>query len=132
MPVPAGSRVRARFTPAVGADGRPAYGVYRSQVVWQRPDRPALQRDLGPDLEISLNQLPAGTTGPAVKLAYYVDAAGNPSACTPLPDSATQPRQLVEAACTALFARLGREPVTLRGAAVTAVKTAAVKVSASK
>lgn len=123
---------RARFTPAVGADGRPAYGVYRSQVVWQRPDRPALQRDLGPDLEISLNQLPAGTTGPAVKLAYYVDAAGNPSACTPLPDSATQPRQLVDAACTALFARLGREPVTLRGAAVTAVKTAAVKVSASK
>jgi TonB family protein len=123
---------RAKFTAAAGADGRPAYGVYRSQVVWQRPDRPALQRELGPDLEISLNQLPAGTTGPGVKLAYYVDAAGNPSACTPLPDSAAQPRQLVDVACSALFGKLAREPVTARGAAVAAVKTAAVTVTAPK
>ena len=123
---------RARFTPAIGADGQPTYGVYRSQVVWARPDRPALQRDLGPDLEISLNQLPAGTTGPAVKLAYYVDAAGNPSACTPLADSAAQPQQLVDVACQALFGQLAHEPVTARGAAVAAVKTAAVKITAPK
>ena len=123
---------RAKFSAAAGADGRPAYGVYRSQVVWARPDRPAVQRELGPDLEISLNQLPAGTTGPGVKLAFYVDAAGNPSSCTPLPDSAAQPRQLVEVACTALFGQLPREPVTARGAAVAAVRTAAVKVTAPK
>jgi TonB family protein len=123
---------RARFTPALGADGRPTYGVYRSQVVWARPDRPALQRELGPDLEISLKQLPAGTTGPAVKLAYYVDSAGNPSACTPLADSAAQPRQLVDVACQALFGQLAHEPVTAKGAAVAAVKTAAVKVTAPK
>ena len=123
---------RARFTPAIGADGRPTYGVYRSQVVWQRPDRGALQRDLGPDLELSLNQLPAGTTGPAVRLAYYVDAAGNPSACTALPDSASQPRQLVDVACNALFGKLAREPVTAKGSAVAAVRTAAVKVTAPK
>ena len=124
---------RARFIPAVGADGRPTYGVYRSQVVWQRPDRGALQRDLGPDLEISVSQLPPGTVGPvAVKVAYAVDATGNPSACTPLADSSTQPRQLVDAACTALFQQLPREPVTAQGGAVAAVKTAAVKISGPK
>lgn len=122
---------RARFTPAVGADGRPAYGVYRSQVVWRRPDRGLLQRDLGPDLEVSVNQLPPGTVEPvAVRVAYAVDAAGTPSSCTPL-DSA-QPRRLVDAACTALFQQLPREPVTAHGAAVAAVKTAAVKVTAGK
>ena len=122
---------RARFTPAVGADGRPAYGVYRSQVVWRRPDRGLLQRDLGPDLEISVNQLPPGTVEPvAVRVAYAVDAAGNPSACTPLDNAA--PRQLVDAACTALFQHLPREPVTAHGAAVAAVKTAAVRVTAGK
>lgn len=123
---------RARFTPAIGADGQRTYGVYRSQVVWARPDRSGIQRDVGPDLEITLNQLPSGTTAAAVKLAYYVDSTGSPSACTPLPDSATQPRQLIDAACSALFAHLGREPLTMRGASVAAVKTAAVKVSASK
>lgn len=123
---------RARFRPAVGADGRPAYGVYRSQVVWQRPDRGAPQGDLGPDLEISINQLPAGATSPGVELAYFVDTAGNPSACTALPDSAAQPRALVDIACKALFDGLAREPVTARGTPVAAVKTAAVKVTAPK
>lgn len=123
---------RARFKPALGSDGRPTFGVYRSQVVWQRPDRDMPRRDLGPDLEITVNQLPAGTTGPAVNLAYHVDAQGNPSQCTPMADSATQPRQLVDVACSALFGRLAREPVTARGAAVGAVATAAVKVNAAK
>src|SRR5215213_10826957 len=34
---------RARFTPATAADGRPPYGVYRSQVVWARPARAGMQ-----------------------------------------------------------------------------------------
>jgi len=123
---------RARYTRASGPDGQSAYGVYRSQVVWQRPDRGALQRDLGPDVAITLNQLPAGMTGPAVKLAYFVDAQGSPSACTPLPDSASQPRPLVDAACQALFGKLGHEPVTSHGSAVPAVRTAAVEVTAAK
>ena len=124
---------RARFTPAIGADGQRAYGVYRSQVVWARPDRSGMQRNLGPDLEISVNQLPAGATDPAaVKLAYFVDATGNPSACTALPDSAKQPAQLVELACKALFQKLPQQPVRAHGATVAAVRTAAVKVSATK
>jgi TonB family protein len=121
---------RARFTPAIGADGQRAFGVYRSQVVWQRPDRSALQRELGPELEVSVSQLPAGTP-PAVKLAYFVDTAGNPSACTALPDSAKQPQQLIDLACQALFHQLPRQAVTANGATVAAVKTAAVKVTTS-
>lgn len=121
---------RARFTPVIGADGQRAFGVYRSQVMWSRPDRAGLQSDLGPDLEVSVNQLPAGTAGPAaVKLAYFVDAQGNPSACTALPDSAKQPKQLVDIACQALFQQLPRQAVTANGASVAAVKTAAVKVT---
>jgi TonB family protein len=124
---------RARFTPAIGPNGERAFGVYRSQVVWSRPDRAGLQRDLGPDLQISVNQLPPGATDQtSVKLAYFVDAQGSPSSCTPLPDSAKQPQDLVHLACQALFEKMGREPVTAKGAAVAAVKTAAVKVVAAK
>jgi len=124
---------RARFTPAIGADGQRAYGVYRSQVVWARPDRSGMQRNLGPDLEISVNQLPPGATeAAAVKLAYLVDATGSPSACTALPDSAAQPKPLIDLACQALFQQLPREAVTARGSIVAAVKTAAVKVIAQK
>ena len=84
---------RARFTPAIGTDGQRAYGVYRSQVVWARPDRSGMQRNLGPDLEVSVNQLPPGATGSAaVKLAYFVDATGNPSACTPCPTAQSNRR----------------------------------------
>ena len=126
---------RAKFMPAVGAGGQPAYGVYRSQVAWARPDRDrnSLQRNLGPDLEISVNQLPAGSSGPlAVKLAYFVDAQGNPSACTAMPDSAGQPQQLVDIACHALLQQVPRAPVTANGSSVAAVKTAAVKISVGK
>lgn len=124
---------RARFTPAIGTNGERAFGVYRSQVVWSRPDRAGVQRDLGPDLEISVNQLPPGAIGQtAVKLAYFVDSQGKPSACTPLPDSAKQPKQLVDLACQALFQQFPHEAVSLHGNNVPAVKTAAVKVVASK
>ena len=124
---------RARFTPAIGSDGQRAFGVYRSQVVWSRPDRAGVQRDLGPDLEISVNQLPPGSNGQtAVKLAYFVDSQGSPSACTPLPDSARQPKQLIDLACQALFQQFPHEAVSLNGNNVSAVRTAAVRVVATK
>lgn len=119
---------RARFNPAIGADGQRAFGVYRTQVVWSRPDRTGVQRDLGPDLEVSVNQLPPGTPA-AVKVAYFVDTAGNPSACTALSDSAKQPKQLIDLACQALFQHLPHEALTANGATVAAVRTAAVKVT---
>jgi TonB family protein len=124
---------RARFSPAHGPDGRPAYGVYRSQVIWTRPDRPTLQGDPGPDIEVTVAELPAGTKPPnVVKLAYYVDANGNPSSCTVLPESEKQPASLMQAACDQLFRKTGKAPVTANGSIVPAVKTAAVRFHVAK
>ena len=72
-------------------------------------------------------KLPAG-----VKLAYFVDAQGNPSECTPLPESARQPRQLIDAACSQFLAKAARTPATLNGTAVGVVRTAAVKFDTPK
>ena len=124
---------RPKFTTA-SAEGRSAYGVYRSQVVWARPDRnPNMQRDLGPDLEISVNQLPAGGGTPlGVRVAYLVDTQGNPSDCTAIGDSRGQPGAIVDLACKALLQQLPHQPVTADGATVAAVRTAAIKVTATK
>lgn len=117
---------RARFTPARGPDGAQALGTYRSMVMWRRPDQDSLQVEPGPDLEIAVSSLPAGTaTPPAVKVAYYVDAAGQPSACTVLPDSKKQPSALIDAACQQVFAKLAGAP-NASGARMPTVRTAAV------
>jgi TonB family protein len=124
---------RARFTPAYGPDGQRAYGVYRSQVVWARPDRERVQRDPGPDLEVNLSQLPAGTREPAaVKLAYFVDARGNASSCTPLAESQSQPKLLVDLGCKQVLSQLAHTPASAGGGAVASVKTAAVKFTVGK
>jgi TonB family protein len=124
---------RARFTPAYGPGGQPAYGVYRSQVVWARPDRERVQRDPGPDLEVAINQLPAGTREPAaVKLAYFVDERGNASACTPLAESQSQPKALVDLGCQQVLSRLAHVPASVGSGAVASVKTAAVKFTVGK
>jgi hypothetical protein len=62
----------------------------------------------------------------AVKLAYYVDAQGNPSSCTVLPESEHQPKALADAACSELFGKLQHTPVSAGSGNVPAVKTAAV------
>ena len=119
---------RVRFTPAVGPDGQKAFGVYRSQVVWSRPDRDFVQTDPGPDLEVTVAALPAGTAQPpAVKIAYFVDSSGAASSCTVLPESEKQPKQLLDAACAQFLAQVQRAPVSANGMSVAAVKTAAVR-----
>jgi len=119
---------RVRFMPASGPDGQHTFGVYRSQVVWSRPDRDFVQHEPGPDLEVTVAALPAGTAQPpAVKIAYFVDSNGTPSSCTVLPESAKQPKPLIDAACSQFLAQAGRAPVNANGATVAAVKTAAVK-----
>ena len=124
---------KARFSPARGPDGTPAYGVYRSQVRWSRPDRDFVQLEPGPDLEVSVAALPSGTSSPmAVKLAYFVDQQGNPSSCTPLPESVRQPKPLIDAACSELFAKVARTRVAADGQTVPTVRTAAVLFTVSK
>lgn len=123
---------RAKFSPARGPDGAAAWGVYRSQAVWVFPERKMVGANPGPDLEISLNKLPAGTSQPpVVKLAYAVDPQGNPSSCSLMRSSKPQPQQLVDVGCKQLLEGLGKQPVVSpTGQPVSAVKTAAVQFSA--
>ena len=124
---------KARFTPARGPDGTPAYGVYRSQVKWSRPDRDFVQLEPGPDLEVSVAALPSGSISPtAVKLAYFVDQQGKPSSCTPLTESQRQPKTLIDAACSQLLTKLTSSPAALKGQLVPTVRTAAVLFTVSK
>jgi TonB family protein len=125
---------RARFTPARGPGGEPAYGVYRSQAIWVIPEHSLPNTAPGPDLQVSVNKLPDGTQNPpAVQLAYMVDARGEISACSPLKGSPAQPAALVDVACRELASRLPRQPaMTTDGQAVAAVRTAAVLFTAAR
>jgi TonB family protein len=118
---------RVKFRPAKGPDGQSVWGVYRTQAVWALPER-FIDAPSPPDLEVSLNALPAGSSEPpAVKIAYAVDQMGNPSACTLMPSSLPQPGILVELACKELLGRVPRVPVIgPAGQAVPVVKTGAV------
>ena len=118
---------RVRFRPARGPEGQAVWGIYRSQAAWALPDR-TLEAPPPPDLEVSLNKLPAGALEPpAVKVAYAVDQQGNPSTCTLMPSSLKQPEVLVELACKELLGRTPKAPVIGPGGhAVPAVKTGAV------
>ena len=122
---------RAQFRPARGPEGQPAYGVYRSQAVWALPER-TIAANPGPDLEVSLNKLPAGTAEPpVVKLAYAVDTQGRPSSCTLMPSSLKQPSVLVEVGCKELLDKMAGKPVVgPAGQPVPAVSSAAVRFNA--
>ena len=113
---------RARFSPARGPDGTPVYGSYRSMVKWHRPDQDKLQVEPGPDLEVTVSALPPGTSKPAVvKLDFFVDAQGQASSCTVLPESTVQTASLVEAACKQVLTKGAPNPgnrPTVRTAAI--------------
>lgn len=119
---------RARFAPARDADGKPAYGMYRSQAVWVIPEDSLPATNPGPDLQVSINQLPDRTLDPpAVQVAYIADQEGRVSGCNLLSGSPAQPTALVEIACREVASRLSVQPVTTaRGQPVAVVRTAAV------
>jgi TonB family protein len=125
---------RARFTPARGPGGGPAYGVYRSQAIWVIPEDSLPNTTPGPDLQVSVNKLPEGTQNPpAVQLAYMVDSQGRVSACSPLKGSPAQPAPLVDVACRQIASRLTQQPaMTADGQTVPVVRTAAVLFTAPR
>jgi len=125
---------RARFTPARGPGGAPAYGVYRSQAIWVIPEHSLPNTAPGPDLQVSVNKLPEGTQRPpAVQLAYMVDSSGRISTCAGLKGSPAQPAALVDVACRELASRVPQQPaMTTDGQAVPVVRTAAVLFTAPR
>jgi TonB family protein len=124
---------RVKFRPAVNAEGQSVWGIYRSQALWAMPEH-QLRAAILPDLEVSLNELPANTVKPAaVKLAYAVDANGKPSSCTMMPDSLKQPEVLVDLGCKQLLGSRDDKPVLgPDGRPVPAVVTGAVLFKASE
>lgn len=124
---------RARFAPARGPAGEPAYGVYRSQAIWVIPEHSLPNTTPGPDLQVSVNTLPQGTQDPpAVQVAYMVDASGRISACAGLKGSPAQPAALVDVACHQIASRLPQQPaMTQDGQTVPVVRTAAVLFTAA-
>lgn len=118
---------RAKFAPAT-VDGRLVFGVYRSEAAWALPER-SVGTKAGPDLEVTLNKLPEGTLEPpVVKVAYAVDASGQPSSCVAMPSARKQPPVLVELGCRQLLESIGNSPVvSSTGQPVAAVRTGAIK-----
>jgi TonB family protein len=123
---------RAEFRPARDENNMPTWGVYRSQAVWVLPEHRMVGANPGPDLEVSLNKLPAGTVEPpVVKLAYAVDARGKPSSCSLMRTAQSQPEILVTIGCKELFEEISHTPVVGPGGQpVPAIKTAAVRFKA--
>lgn len=124
------ANMRVQFQAARGPDGQAVYGVYRSQAVWALPER-TIKANPGPDLEVNLNKLPAGTgEPPVIKLAYAVDPRGKASSCTVMPSSVKHPEILVELGCKELLSKANAPVVGPGGQPVPAVKTAAVRFNA--
>lgn len=100
---------RVRFTPAADDNGRPAYGVYRTQVRWALDPVNWAQSEVGPDLELSLSKLPEGAKAPlSVKYAVTVDASGKLTGCAPI--SELKAASLAELGCAKLKSDLRRTP----------------------
>jgi TonB family protein len=123
---------RAKFSPARGPGGAGAWGIYRSQAAWVLPEHTMQGANPGPDLEVNVAKLPAGTGDPpVVKLAYAVDTQGNASSCSLMRNAPAQPQALVDVGCQQLLQEIGKQPVVgPSGQPVPAVKTAAVKFTA--
>ncbi|MBB5712511.1 energy transducer TonB [Sphingomonas xinjiangensis] len=93
---------RARFKPAVGPDGKPAYGIYRSATSWFMADdlvrvKELIKRYPYPSA-IDLTLLTKGTKTPApIELVVSIDTTGAVTQCgTP---EATVSGNIVEVAC---------------------------------
>ena len=90
---------RAVFEKAVDDHGNPAYGIYRSAMSWSLGG-PARQLELSPDLELQINQAPAGVSLPLeFRVAYMTSATGAMSGCKVAYAAKPAPKELVDLAC---------------------------------
>ncbi len=93
---------RAAFTPARDGDGTAVPGIFRGQVNWAVDPAKFAQSEAGPDLELSLSEMPDWVEGRvSVKYALMVDATGKPTACSAL--SGDQAGVLADLGCSRLL-----------------------------
>jgi len=121
---------RARFTPAIGADGQPAYGLFRSWASWLvAEDRPTMDRflkthprpsDIDLTLLVKAAQLPA-----PLDLVVTVDPSGHVGDCQAR--GATVAVPVAQAACGQLRSQWKAVPgITAAGKAIATVQSAKV------
>lgn len=94
-------RERAIFNSPRGAHGKPVYGAFRSVVTWSiGAPNPV---GLGPDLELQINQAPAGASLPLVfPVSYLMESNGTMSDCRLSQPAPAAPQVLVDLACRTL------------------------------
>jgi hypothetical protein len=83
-------RQRAKFRPAVSANGSPAAGVYRTYVGWDVTRAPATTSHVSNAmLNLTVQNLPSGVPSPAaVRVMFAVDQQGDISSCSSEPTQA--------------------------------------------
>lgn len=114
---------RARFAPALDANGAPTYGVYRSRLNWAVDPALWAQSEVGPDFEVSLSKLPDGASGPvSMKFAVLVDAQGTPLDCRAI--TLGNSKVLGELGCAKIKQDFRRPATIETGTPVSAVRTA--------
>jgi Gram-negative bacterial TonB protein C-terminal len=105
---------RAKFWPAKWLDGSPAYGVLRVPIAWVIGG-PA-SHTYRPDMELSVNRLPAGADSPLhVGLMIAVDETGRVVGCDQALPASTQLHaktypELVSIACPQMMSRFTALP----------------------
>lgn len=113
---------KARFASALDANGAPVYGTYRSKVTWSLDPYQWGQLEAGPDVEVRLSQLPAGTVQPIdVKFAYLIDPSGRASGCTAM--GPAHSKLLDPLGCQQVAAQAQRSPSTAKAANAEVVQT---------
>lgn len=97
-------QTRARFSPAEDSSGRPAYGIFRGVITWSLGN--ATHGTLDPQLELNINQAPAGVKLPMVMtLSYWTQPDGRATDCKLGEGSADAPAELADLACKSILSQ---------------------------
>jgi hypothetical protein len=129
---------RGKYLPARWIDGSPAYGVDRVVATWRASPEAIAPKPIGPDIELAVNELPAGVSSPAgILVAVAVDEKGQLESCVADPPrwlGQPQPNAtLVQVACDEVMKNFKATPVRdAGGQAVRSIQTVSVLFSRSK
>jgi TonB family protein len=99
-------KARARFVPARDGNGAAVYGIFRNVINWSLGN--LVGGHLEPELELQINQAPAGVTLPLVMTLSYVSradgSAGNCGLDSSAPGTSAPPppQVLVDLACNSI------------------------------
>jgi len=123
-------RSRARFKPALDANGQPTFGVYRAWNSWQVGKWLEARRPRSFDLSLALSRLPENMASPTyVSVVTSVDDTGKMTGCRPF--SPNQESKLSKLACEQVMALKDWAPAKTRsGVPVSSVQLITVQFNA--